>query len=127
MHLFRQLAIIIGCLAVGELVVWLTHIPIPSSILGLLLLTALLQTKAVKEEWINDVSSFLTSNMAFFFVPPGVALVLYLNVIKAELLPIVVSVIVSTILVMVFTGWSHRLTQKFIARIKPKKEEGEQK
>ncbi len=43
--MFRQFAIIIGCLAVGELIVWLTNIPIPSSILGMLLLTALLQTK----------------------------------------------------------------------------------
>ena len=42
MGIFKQLAIIIGCLAVGELIVWLTHVPVPSSILGMLLLTALL-------------------------------------------------------------------------------------
>ena len=46
--MFRQLAIIIGCLAVGEFIVWLTGITIPSSILGMLLLTFLLKVKVIK-------------------------------------------------------------------------------
>lgn len=37
--MFRQLAIIIGCLAVGEFITWLTGISVPSSIIGMLLLT----------------------------------------------------------------------------------------
>lgn len=37
--MIRQLAILFGCLALGELVIYLTHIPLPSSILGMLLLT----------------------------------------------------------------------------------------
>ena len=38
--MIRQLAIIFGCLALGELVIYLTGIPLPSSIIGLLLLTS---------------------------------------------------------------------------------------
>ena len=41
--MFRQLAIIIGCLAVGEFVVWLTGVSVPSSIIGMLLLTTILK------------------------------------------------------------------------------------
>ena len=48
--MFRQLAIIIGCLAVGELVVWLTGVSVPSSIMGMLLLTTMLKTKVVNSE-----------------------------------------------------------------------------
>ncbi len=40
--MIRQLAILFGCLALGELIIYLTHIPLPSSILGMLLLTLLL-------------------------------------------------------------------------------------
>lgn len=116
--MFRQFAIIIGCLAVGELIVWLTNIPIPSSILGMLLLTALLQTKAIRLEWVETLSTFLTKNMGFFFVPPGVALLLYFDIIKAEFVPIVVSVVASTILVIVVTGWSHHITRIFQDKIK---------
>ena len=41
--MFRQLAIIIGCLAVGEFVVWLTGVSVPSSIIGMLFLTTMLK------------------------------------------------------------------------------------
>ena len=107
--MIRQCFIIFGCLAVGELIVWLTGITIPSSIIGMLLLAALLQMKAIKEEWVKGMSDFLISNMGFFFVPPGVALMLYLDIIQAELVPIVVATVVSTILVLIVTGWTHQM------------------
>lgn len=106
--MIRQCFIIFGCLALGELIVWLTGIPIPSSIVGMLLLAGLLQVKAIKLEWVKGMSDFLISNMGFFFVPPGVALMLYLDVIKAEFLPIVVATVVSTVLVLIVTGWVHQ-------------------
>lgn len=116
--MFRQLAIIIGCLAVGEFIVWLTGITIPSSILGMLLLTFLLKVKVIKLEWVETISNFLVKNMGFFFVPPGVALMLYFDIIKAEIGPIVLATALSTILVLVITGWTHILTRKVIKIIK---------
>jgi len=110
--MIKQCFIIFGCLAIGELIVWLTGITIPSSIIGMLLLTALLQTKVIRLEWVKGMSDFLISNLGFFFVPPGVALMLYFDIIKAEFLPIVVATVVSTILVLVVTGWTHQLFKK---------------
>lgn len=110
--MIRQCFIIFVCLAVGEVIVWLTGITIPSSIIGMLLLTTLLQLRAIKLEWVKGMSDFLISNMGFFFVPPGVALMLYLDLIKAELLPIVVATVVSTVLVLVVTGWIHQISEK---------------
>lgn len=104
--MIRQCLILFGCLAVGELIVWLTGISIPSSIIGMLLLAALLQMKAVKLDWVKGMSDFLIENLGFFFVPPGVALMLYFDLIKAEWLPIVVATVVSTILVLITTGWT---------------------
>ena len=116
--MFRQLAIIIGCLAVGEFVVWLTGVSVPSSIIGMLFLTTMLKTKVVRLEWVETTSSFLVKNMGFFFVPPGVALMLYFDVIRAELMPIVVATVVSTMLVLVTTGWVHALACKGMAYFK---------
>ena len=118
--MIRQCTIIFGCLAVGELIVWLTGISIPSSIIGMLLLTALLQMKVVKLEWVKGMSDFLISNLGFFFVPPGVALMLYFDIIKAELLPIVVATVISTMLVMITTGW----TDQYLRKLNQKKEDG---
>ena len=118
--MIRQCTIIFGCLAVGELIVWLTGISIPSSIIGMLLLTALLQMKVFKLEWVKGMSDFLISNLGFFFVPPGVALMLYFDIIKAELLPIVVATVVRTVLVMITTGW----TDQYLRKLNHKKEDG---
>ena len=74
--MIRQLAIIFGCLALGELVIYLTGIPLPSSIIGLLLLT--------------------------------LAVMLYFDLIKAELWPILTASVVSTVLVLAVTGWIHQ-------------------
>ena len=106
--MIRQFLIIFGCLAVGEIIVWLTGISIPSSIIGMLVLVALLQMKVVKVEWIKEISGFLISNIGFFFVPPGVALMLYFDLVKAEFWPIVIATLISTILVLVVTGWTHQ-------------------
>jgi holin-like protein len=110
--MIRQCLIIFGCLAIGELMVWLTGITIPSSILGMLLLAALLEMRLIKLEWVKGMADFLISNMGFFFVPPGVALMLYLDLIKAELVPIVVATVVSTVLVLIVTGWTHQLFKR---------------
>lgn len=119
--MFRQLAIIIGCLAVGEFMTWLTGISVPSSIIGMLLLTFLLKVKVIKLEWVETISNFLVKNMGFFFVPPGVALMLYFDIIGKEIVPIVLATTLSTMLVLVVTGWTHIMTRKKIKRIKGKK------
>lgn len=118
--MFRQLAIIIGCLAVGEFIVWLTGITIPSSIIGMLLLTLFLKIKVVRLEWVETISNFLVKNMGFFFVPPGVALMLYFDLIKAEMLSIVLATAISTILVLVVTGWTHIAARKVVNGLKKK-------
>lgn len=110
--MIKPCSIIFGCLAVGELVVWALHLSLPGSIIGMLLLTALLQMKLVKLEWVKPMSDFLVSNLGFFFIPPGVALMLYFDVIKAELWPIVTATLVSTVVVLVVTGWTHQILSK---------------
>ena len=60
------------------------------------------------------MSDFLVANLGFFFVPPGVALMLYFDIIRAEFWPIVTATVVSTLLVLVVTGWVHQLSRKLM-------------
>ena len=78
----------------------------------MLLLTFFLKTKIVKLEWVEKLSQFLLANLGFFFVPPGVAIMLYLDVIQKELLPIAMATVLSTILVLVVTGHMHQFVVK---------------
>lgn len=53
-----QCGIIFGFLAIGELIVWLTGIKLPSSIIGMLLLTACLQLKWIRLRWVEGIANF---------------------------------------------------------------------
>lgn len=112
--MIRQLAILFGCLALGEFIIWLTGIPLPSSILGMLILTLLLKLKIIRLEWVKTISDFLVANIGFFFVPPGVAIMLYFDIIKAEFWPIVISTAASTVIVLAVTGWIHQIYGKAV-------------
>lgn len=110
--MIRQCAILFGCLALGELIIYLTGIKLPSSIIGMLLLTLFLKLGWIKLHWVQGMSDFLVTNLGFFFIPPGVALMLYFDVIKAQFWPIVTATVVSTVLVLAVTGWVHQLVRK---------------
>lgn len=78
----------------------------------MLLLTIFLQLKWIKLRWVEGISNFLVKNLGFFFVPPGVALMLYLNIIKAQIVPILIASAVSTVVVFVVTGWIHQIVRR---------------
>ncbi|MFO7940891.1 MAG: CidA/LrgA family protein [Bacteroidales bacterium] len=116
--MIRQCAIIFGCLALGHLLVTITGLSLPASIMGMILLTLLLHFKIVKPEWVKDVAGFLTEHLPFFFIPPGVAVMLHLEIIKKELYPILSASLLSTLLVLAFTGWSFQWTRKIQRKIR---------
>ncbi len=117
----KSVAIIFAFLALGELIVSLTGVMFPGSIVGMLLLTFFLQVGLVKLSWVKGVADVLIKNIALFFVPPGVALMIYIDLIKAELLPITAATILSIIIVMLFTGWIHQMSRKLQRKISKKK------
>lgn len=106
--MIRQCAILFGCLALGELIIQITGLPLPSSIIGMLLLTTLLKLGIIKLEWIRGMSDFLVANIGFFFVPPGVALMLNFKLIANDFLSITIATILSTFIVLLITGWVHQ-------------------
>lgn len=107
--MIKQFCIIFGCLAVGEIFVHFTGLKLPSSIIGMLLLTTCLHFKIIKLEWVKPLADILVGNMAFFFVPPGVALMCYFDIIAAQFWPILIATVLSTVLVIAATGWTHHL------------------
>lgn len=110
-----QCAVLFAFLAVGELIVYLTGVPIPSSIIGMLALTAALKMRLVRLFWVDKIADFLTKNLGFFFVPAGVGLMRCLGVIADEWLPIVVASVVSTVIIIAVTGWVHQLVRRWLS------------
>ena len=116
----RQCFILFGCLALGVLIVRTTGATLPASIIGMLILTLLLKLKVVKLEWVRGLTDFLIANLGFFFVPPGVALMLYFDLIKAEILPIALATLLSTIIVLIITGHTHQVVSKGENKVRKK-------
>ena len=115
-----QCAIVFAFLALGELIVWLTGVKLPSSIIGMLLLTLSLKLGIVRLRHVDLVGNFLVKNLGFFFVPPGVALMLYFDLIKAEIVPIALATLLSTIIVLLITGHTHQVVSKGEHKVRKK-------
>ncbi len=111
-QIIRQCAIIFGCLALGELIVHFTGIKLPSSIIGLLLLAFLLKLGWIKLSWVKGISDFLVNILPFLFVPAGVAVMLYFDMILSSFWAILVSSLGSTIITLIVTGWTHQHLRK---------------
>jgi holin-like protein len=69
-----QLFILIGFLLLGDLIVTRFSIPLPGSVVGMLLLFLCLITGILKLAWVEKVSSFQLKHLTLLFIPPIVSL-----------------------------------------------------
>jgi len=102
--LLHGLAILLALQWLSTAIISFLGIPFPPPLLGMLILTALLCTGVIKENYIEDICTALIDKMALLFLPAGVSMILYLDVIKAELLPISLTVILSSVIILCSTA-----------------------
>lgn len=110
--LLRQCTIILSIYFLGELIKKGLSLPIPGSILGMLILLFLLCTKIIKLDMVEGISNFFLDNLAFFFIPSGVSLMSSFSVLKGNWLAIISISIISTIIVLSVTGAIIQLISK---------------
>jgi len=104
MKYVKQFLIVILISFVGELIHYYVDLPIPGSIYGMIILFVLLQSKIIKVHQVKEVSTFLIEVMPLMFIPSGVGLLEKWGLIKGIWLPLSVTIIASTIIVMVISG-----------------------
>ncbi|WP_033569928.1 CidA/LrgA family protein [Dickeya undicola] len=105
----RAFALIYLCLFVGNAISALLPITIPGSILGMLVLFALLASQILPPNWVKPGCHLLIRYMALLFVPIGVGVMNYYSVLRDQFGPIVVSCLVSTFVVMIVVGYSTQM------------------
>ena len=74
MEKIRGFAVILLCLALGNLLSLLTGIPVPGSVFGMLFLLILLLTKRVRLETVEPAASLLIGLLLLFILPGAVNL-----------------------------------------------------
>lgn len=118
MKYILQFEIIIAISLIGELLNRIIPLPIPASIYGMVILFTALCTGVIKLSAVRETGKFLIYIMPMMFIPATVGLLESWSVMQEFLTAIIVISLVSTVLVMVFTG---HITQ-FIIKLKNKED-----
>lgn len=117
MKIFRQLCIILLIAFVGEVISGVFSLPMPGSIIGMMILLVLLKTKVIKLSAIQETADFLLDNMTFFFIPAGVSIMATYHYLEGFYIAGVSLIFITTIIVMAISG----LTAEYLSRCKDHK------
>lgn len=96
MHIILQVLIIFLYSFLGDILSSVFNLPIPGSIIGLLLLFISLEIGLIKLSSINTVGKFLQKNMAILFVPLTVGMMNYYEIIKLNAIALLLIILIST-------------------------------
>lgn len=113
MRLMRQFGLIAAVTCAGELMRYFIPLTIPGSIYGLVLMMLCLILGVIKLEQVKETAEFLIEIMPLMFIPAGVGLMQSWGDLKPILLPVCISTVISTVLVMGVTG---RVTEGILRR-----------
>jgi len=112
MNHVRGMAVILGFLVAGEAVSRLLPLPIPGSVVGMVLLASALGLGLVKLSRIEAVADFLVKHLAFFFVPAGVGLMAHFDLLERHWPAILVSVTLGTAAAIALIGLFHKTVSR---------------
>lgn len=122
MKYVKQFMMIMLFTFLGEVLREVLPLPVPASIYGLALMFVALLTGVLKVEKVRETGKFLIEIMPLMFIPAAAGLIDAWPSLKPVGVPIVVIMVVSTVIVMVLSGW---VTQ-FMMRRKKKNKGGQQ-
>lgn len=124
MKILYQIGIIFSLCWVSQIVEKLLPFDFPASVIGMVILFALLSCKVLKVEHIREKSDFLLANMAFFFVPAGVSIINYFDVLRSAVWKLLLICLITTILTFAAAAGSIKLTLKLMGKRKGGEQNG---
>lgn len=118
LKIIKQIGIIFTVCWLSQILAAALPFDFPASVIGMIVLFLCLMTGILKIEHIQEKADFLLGNMAFFFVPAGVSILNYFDVLKDSLVPFLVICIVSTVVTFAVTAYSVKFVMKWMNRRK---------
>ncbi|MGQ9370506.1 CidA/LrgA family protein [Azospirillum sp. ST 5-10] len=102
--MLRFVTLLLLCQLAGELIALAAGLPVPGPVLGMVLLFAGLVARGRVPDGLRDVAGGLLRHLSLLFVPAGTGIIVHLDRLAAEALPIVVAVVGSTVLAIAVTA-----------------------
>lgn len=100
----------------GEVISQAFDLPIPGPVVGMALLFAALTQRWMRFEQLRDSAQNLLQHLSLLFVPAGVGVMLHVQRVADEWVPIVVALLASTVLAIaaaaLTTSWLIRLLRQ---------------
>lgn len=103
-RLLVGLAVLVAFQLAGTALVTLLRAPIPGSVAGMALLAAAISARIVPLSLVRGTADLLLRHLAVLYVPAGVALVLYLDLVRAQWIAVTAAGIGSLMAVLVVVG-----------------------
>ncbi|MGW7904869.1 antiholin-like murein hydrolase modulator LrgA [Staphylococcus xylosus] len=128
-NFFHQALVIAIIMLISNIIESFMPIPMPASVIGLVLLFIALCTGVIKLGQVEKVGTTLTNNIGFLFVPAGVSVINSLGILSTSPILIILLIIISTLLLLLCTGFFAQMliTKSFIPRKRPQKQLAEDK
>ncbi|HSU15128.1 CidA/LrgA family protein [Longimicrobium sp.] len=104
LEIARGIAILLAFLYLGDAVSALLHLPLPGSVVGMVLLAVSLQRKWLPFEWVRPAAHLLIRHMSLLYIPPGVGVMVYFGLIRREWLPLAAAGVVGMVAVLLAVG-----------------------
>lgn len=101
--ILRGITILLALQWVSVLLLQVLHIAFPPALLGMILLAVLLLTGVIRQASVEDACTILIEKMGMLFLPAGISMLLYLDIIKAESAAIFLTIIVSSLIILITT------------------------
>ena len=79
-------------------------IPAPGSLLSMVLFFILLITKGLRADRYGLITALILGNLSFFFLPPAILILDSMDVVKGNIIKILIVLTVSNVLVMGVSG-----------------------
>lgn len=103
-----QMGIFAGILFVSSIIspMFPASFPVPTPVIGLVLLYLLLTVHVIKIEWVEKFANFLIGFIAFLFVPSGIQLTASLDIMRAQGVQVVATIVISTVILLVVIAYT---------------------
>jgi len=128
MNVLIKMGLIFGICLAGEAVSRILPFPFPGGVISMVILLVLLLAGAVKLRHVQEPTTFMLSNLLFFFLPACVGILQYIDIVRDNLLALLTICVVSTILTFTATAFAIRfvlwLQRRLSARTGAPEEKG---
>lgn len=114
MTMIGAIALLFTCQLLGEIIHRLAGLPLPGSVIGMVLLFCWLGLARRERPTLEAVTGWLTAHLSIMFVPSAVGLIEEGPVLARYGLGLVVATVISTILTMVVTALVFRWALRWV-------------